>query len=291
MAESDEYSVLILELDRGTEDVVVHLLMEYGALGFETKKEEKHGVLLHAYFPAHRQRDLKHHLPELCARVRQGFPGASIRYEIRRMPFTKWGEEWKQHFRPFHVSPQFVIRPPWSSPVAAQNELIMTLDPGQAFGTGLHESTQVCILELETIVEPGMRILDIGSGSGILSIAGIMLGGKHCCAVDIDMIACRATASNAKLNHMEKVIRPVCADALQWLPRGSWDLIVANIIPPVLTRLLDTLLHGRFSGSRVLFSGIPESEANALIALLETKGMCRITTRSLNEWVLIGFTL
>ncbi|MGH2625876.1 MAG: 50S ribosomal protein L11 methyltransferase, partial [Anaerolineales bacterium] len=159
--------------------------------------------------------------------------------QIRRLPppdfrileDEDWAESWKRHYHPIPVGSRLLVLPSWF-PVPPGDRLILRLDPGQAFGTGTHPSTQVCLELLEEHIRPGARVVDLGCGSGILSLAAARLGAGRVLALDVDEIAVRCAAENVERNQLRQVIH-VAQGSLEALQTGEWrncDLIVANIL-------------------------------------------------------------
>ena len=174
-----------------------------------------------------------------------------------------WAEAWKVHFPILRVGRRLVIRPTWRRHRRAPGDLVIALDPGMAFGTGLHPTTRLCLALLERVAdrgalaEPGVgaaRVLDVGCGSGILSIAAARLGAGRIVAVDTDPIAVEATAANAGRNRLGRRIRARQGS----LPSGEapFDLVLANLIAALLIELADRLRDETRPGGRLVCSGI-----------------------------------
>ena len=169
-----------------------------------------------------------------------------------------WAEAWKSHFPVLRVGRRLVIRPTWRRHRRQPGDVVLSLDPGMAFGTGLHPTTRLCLAALETLADEGRvasaRVLDVGCGSGILAIAAGKLGGPGILGVDTDPIAVESTLANARLNHLARRIRVRQGS----VPTGElpFDLVLANLIASLLVQLAADLRRELAPGGRILASGI-----------------------------------
>jgi ribosomal protein L11 methyltransferase len=170
-----------------------------------------------------------------------------------------WAEAWKRHFPVLRIGRRIVIRPSWRRHRATRDEVLVTLDPGMAFGTGLHPTTRLSLVALERLADgrqPGEinRVLDVGCGSGILSIAAVRLGAARVLGLDIDPMAIESTTENVRRNHLSRRIRARFGS----LPsdRGPYDLVLANIIAGVLVELAHGLADELRPGGWLIGSGI-----------------------------------
>ena len=166
-----------------------------------------------------------------------------------------WADNWKAYFHPEKVGGMLVIKPSWEDYEASPDDIVIELDPGSAFGTGTHPTTAMCLRELETLVKGGMRIFDVGTGSGVLSIAAAKLGATDVTAMDYDKVAVDVAAENIRQNGVEDVVKTGVSDILKSFD-GKADLIVANIIADIIIMLFDELDEHLAEGGRLLASGI-----------------------------------
>ncbi|MBE6084570.1 MAG: 50S ribosomal protein L11 methyltransferase [Selenomonas ruminantium] len=166
-----------------------------------------------------------------------------------------WADNWKAYFHPEKVGGMLVIKPTWEDYEASPDDIVIELDPGSAFGTGTHPTTAMCLRELETLVKGGMRIFDVGTGSGVLSIAAAKLGATDVTAMDYDKVAVDVAAENIRQNGVEDVVKTGVSDILKSFD-GKADLIVANIIADIIIMLFDELDEHLAEGGRLLASGI-----------------------------------
>jgi ribosomal protein L11 methyltransferase len=198
-----------------------------------------------------------------------------------------WVEQWKRFYRPFKLGKRLVIRPPWEPYTAAADELLLTLNPGQAFGTGLHATTQLCIAFLETIsgMRAGLQLLDVGCGSGILSLAGVLFGCAGAFGIDVDRLAVWVARVNARLNHLSKQAS-FAAGSLE-VVTDRFDVVVANILLEPILAMLQPLHTAIVPGGLVVLSGILTAELPQLRGGLVAHGW-RITHQaSQEEWAAV----
>src|SRR5690606_7892226 len=142
-----------------------------------------------------------------------------------------WANSWKEHFHVLRLGKRFVVRPTWREYDARADDLVIDLDPGMAFGTGSHPSTEMCLQLMESLNFAGKPVLDVGAGSGILSVGAILLGAKSVDAVEIDEYAAKALASNVELNGMADRIPVIVGDIAEVLPEETvYDIVLANLI-------------------------------------------------------------
>ncbi len=219
---------------------------------------------------------------------------------IRVLAEEDWANAWKAHYKPLRVGRRFVIVPAWMWPAEKgagpleDGDLPLVLDPGMAFGTGLHPSTQLCLMAMEDAVRPGDRVLDAGCGSGILSIAAARLGAGEVHAFDVDAIAVTATAQNAALNdlpvpvHVFESAGP--GDGPFWAPAAGsprqFDAILVNILVHVIIALLDRGLS-RFlaPGGRMILAGVIAEQEPQLAEALARHGLSVARKLEQGDWV------
>jgi ribosomal protein L11 methyltransferase len=214
--------------------------------------------------------------------------------DFRELADEDWANAWKDHYHPFRVGRKLKIVPTWlaDEPDAHSypEEVVLILDPGMAFGTGLHPTTQSCLRAVEMIVYPGMSVLDAGTGSGILSIAAAKLGAADVAAFDTDILAVRATQENARQNGVAGRIH-VWQGELDSLavkmPDKQWDVVVANILAPVIIQLLSAngLMGYVKPEGRLILSGIIHEQGPGVIGALELSGGKLIDTITAGDWV------
>lgn len=172
-----------------------------------------------------------------------------------------WANNWKQFYHTQRIGKRIVVTPSWEETEVAEGEVQMHLDPGMAFGTGTHDTTRLCLELLEECVGPNTKILDIGTGSGILSVGGVLLGAPSALGVDIDPVAVKVAKENAEINHVTDKTEFVCGDLTEKVS-GKFEIVTANIIADVIIRLLDTVKNYLVKGGNFIISGIIDTRAD-----------------------------
>lgn len=194
-----------------------------------------------------------------------------------------WAEYWKRFYKPFRLGKRLVVRPTWEAYEAQAGDLVIHLDPGMAFGTGTHESTALCAGLLERHMLPGSRVLDVGTGSGILAIAAARLGAKDVLAIDIDPVAVRTARENIEKNGLSHAVTARTGDLLQGT-EGRYDLAVANILADVIIGLSEPILSVLKPGGVFLCSGIIQERAQDVADALQQAGYTLLERADKGEW-------
>jgi len=197
-----------------------------------------------------------------------------------------WANAWKEHFRAHKIGDRVVIKPPWQRYEPREGEVVVELDPGMAFGTGLHPSTKLSVLGVEQVVSTGDRVFDVGTGSGILAIAAIKLGADHVDAVDVETVAIRATKENAQRNDVTDRISVQLGTAGDGEPfEGEYDVVLANIIARILVELSIPLIRATRPGGKLVLAGIIESRERDVVDAFALLGANVVTRRQIDDWV------
>lgn len=206
-----------------------------------------------------------------------------------------WMSAWKQHYRPIPIGKQLLILPAWIDEPPG-NRIAVKIDPSMAFGTGTHPTTQLCMELLEGTVVAGQPVIDVGCGSGILSIGALKLGAAHALAVDIDNAAIRSTRENAQANGVLPRIETGLGSVAE-VREGRFSLrqaplVLANILAPVIIRLFEAGLADLVTpGGKLVLSGILDTQAQDVIRAAEARGLQKVDQRQINDWVAIVMAL
>lgn len=199
------------------------------------------------------------------------FPAAQIEeVQVRETDENEW-QQWKRFFKPVAVSDRIVIKPTWEEYEADENQLIVEIDPGMAFGTGSHESTRMCIQLLDQVIEGGERVFDVGTGSGILAIAAAKLGAGPVFGIDNHEDSVRVAEENVALNGVDGIVT-VSTTPLDNI-REDYRIVVANILAEDLIDMCRSLIDRTIEGGRIILSGILTTKAPMVIGAYEGEGV------------------
>ena len=277
-----------LEVDGEAAEAVADLLARYGHQGvaieqagfpIEVWPDEippAERLIIRAYFPADARAEAA------CQQLRQGLWHLSRLYPMPEPTFTvvkeeDWAEAWKQHYHPLRLGRRLYIRPQWTTvPDPRPDDIVLVMDPGMAFGTGTHPTTQLCLIAIEDLVagRPALDVLDLGCGSGILGIAALKLGAARVLALDTDELAVQATLQNAAHNDVSDRLT-VQQGSLETLRHSArhFDLLLANILAKVIIALCDEGLGDVLrAGGVAVFSGIIHEQADEVEDALRRNG-------------------
>lgn len=199
-----------------------------------------------------------------------------------------WSDTWKQYFHTEKPGERVVIKPTWEEHEPKDDEVVIELDPGAAFGTGTHATTSMCIRQLEKLVKPGMTVFDVGTGSGILSIISAKLGAKNIQAVDYDDSVLKIVEENLEQNNVQDIISVAQSDLMQNV-HGKAELVIANIIADIIIRLFDQLDEHLEQGGTLLTSGIIEDRIEDVLAAAEKHGYGVVERLENKGWACITF--
>lgn len=204
-----------------------------------------------------------------------------------------WENNWKQYFHPLSIGEKFLICPSWEK-VPGEGRTVIEIDPACSFGTGRHETTALCLEELEKQDIAGKDVLDMGCGSGILGIAALKLGAKHVDAVDIDMVATRIAGENAEKNGIPEGLMDIyCGNILtdgtlcESLAQNSYSLILANIVADIISDMLPFFARCLDAQGHMICSGIISPRRDFVVDALGKAGFVIESVREKNEWVAI----
>lgn len=304
-----EWIELIVHTSTYGSDAVSDLLMEKGASGTMVEDREDipdpskpngiweiidpkliesmpEDVLVHAWFepgPA---------FGDLLADLRLRLSGmacdefGSLQIQTKNVKDEDWAEVWKKFYKPFKAGRSLVVKPTWEPYSAGDGELVIEIDPGMAFGSGMHETTSMCLSLLEDTIRGGESVIDVGTGSGILGIGAALLGADKVLAIDIDPTAVKVAKENVEHNRLSGKITVLEGDLLKETA-ASCDICVANIIADVICFFAGPLTSHIRSGGTFICSGIILERENDVVQALTKAGYEIIRTERKGEWVAI----
>jgi ribosomal protein L11 methyltransferase len=201
-----------------------------------------------------------------------------------------WSEAWKANFQPIRVGRRLIVVPAWLDPPLVPEDVPIRLDPGMAFGTGTHPTTQLCLAAIERHLAPGTAVLDLGTGSGILAIAAAKLGSGPVLALDVDAQAVRVARENVAANGVAERVRVERGSVAEVLAGAfgarAQPFVLANILARTIVTLLDAgLAHTVSPGGWLIVSGILDSQAYEVNAALKTHGLALRAQEHIEDWV------
>lgn len=209
------------------------------------------------------------------------------RIEVIGVDEEDWANSWKQYYKPLHIGGRIVVVPAWEKYEPKDGEIIVTMDPGMAFGTGSHETTRLEIELLQKYVKEGCSMLDVGTGSGILAICASKLGAGYCEAYDIDPMAVRVAKENvagAGITNIKCGQSNLLAD----IPVRRYDVICANIVADIILRMLPDIPKFMHKGTVLLASGIISERRDEILSALDKNGLRAVDVLEDNGWCAIG---
>lgn len=305
-----DWNEIMIKTTHEAKEAVANILNEYGAngvvveeavkpddrYGFQfgelyeltDKKFFQNGITIKAYFlNDDKWESIKANIVSSIEQLREfeiDVGDLNIKYDKVRE--SDWENEWKKYFKPFRVTEQFTIVPTWETYDVDQDEQLMILmDPGMAFGTGTHATTKLSLLALEKVIQPNDTIIDVGSGSGILSIAAKLLKAKHVYSYDLDQVAVNSSRNNRDLNGFTNSITVLQNDLLKNVYHdGQVDVIVANILAHIILLTIDDAWAQLKDGGYFVVSGIIEKEVDNIKTALLNCGFSIEETLTEENW-------
>ena len=217
-----------------------------------------------------------------------------LEYEFKNVCEEDWANNWKQYFKPLCVGDKLLIKPSWEEAPADDNRIILEIDPASSFGTGQHNTTQLCLELLEKNINGNEKVLDLGCGSGILSIAAILLGADYCTAVDIDENSVKIAKENAEKNNIPKEkYTAYCGNVItdnelvKTIGNG-YKIVVANIVADVLIGMSDFFSDFLTDDGILIMSGIIVERKDEVIEAVENQGFRVISVAEKDGWAAVS---
>ena len=244
-------------------------------------------VIVRTYLPKDRRLDGRRARIEAGVHL-MGLIKPLSHLEIRTVAPWEWEEAWKAHFHLLHIGQRLVVRPSWQEYEPHGDQIVLTLDPGLAFGTGHHPTTRMCLEQLDRRVQDGMRILDLGTGSGLLAQAALLLGASWVLAVDTEADSIRAARRNLKeagLSNQVKIIRGSIPQPLA----VDMDMVVANISAKVLIALSEHIVKSLKPGGVLIASGVLDERGDEVKEAFVAAGLAEIEIQHSEDWLALCY--
>ncbi len=207
-----------------------------------------------------------------------GVPAVSV----ETVADSDWNENFRKNFTAFRAAGRFVVKPSWEEYNATDEDIVLEIDPGMAFGTGDHESTRMCLELLQRYMSPGVDVMDVGTGSGILGIAAMKLGAKRVLAMDYDPVCVTVARENAQANGVAIQVRQ--SDLLKNADGAPYDIVLANIVADILMRLNKDIGDYLIDKGIYILGGIIEERLDEVISSLQAGGFDILETLSMKDW-------
>lgn len=258
----------------------IYEVIPWGMIDDELLKKDRDSVLIHIYIkPETNPVEIKSFISE-----RLSSQGISHEIDLVLKEEDDWLNNWRQFYSPMEIGEKLLIQPVFKDEPLISNRIMVKIEPGLAFGTGNHESTRLCLKACEDYTKEGMRVLDVGCGSGILSIASVLLGAKEAFGADIDATAVRIANDNAALNNITDKFVAKCGDLTEHA-QGKYDLVLANIVADVIINLTESIKNYMKEDAIFVMSGIIDTREQDVLMALEANGFEVIRRDALNGWV------
>ena len=277
----DTWFHLSLEIPADLVDPVSGVLFDLESCGQQLEDgADARQVRLTAFFPSTAGRE------EVAAALRRGLEGLeAVAIRVENVPQEDWTVSWRRHFRPVFPTPRIAVCPPWDRATDPEGGFTIVIEPKQAFGTGHHETTRLALQALERVLRRGDRVLDVGTGSGILSVAAVKLGACRVTAVDTDATAIENALENFSLNGVETHVEAFTGSAAD--VAGVFDLVAANIASGALISMLSVLKGRTAASGRLILGGVLGREQPMFVRAVEGAGLSVEEVRCEGEWICI----
>lgn len=285
----DIYEFSVMNPEEFSQDLRSSVYYDY----VEDKLLEQKDAVICIYAPRNGQGEEK--LQKIRRAVEQaGQMGLKVRMEFSGLQEEDWMNNWKKYFKPTKIGEKMLIKPSWEPLPQTGDRIVLEIDPSSSFGTGTHETTRLCIEALETMVHPGDEVLDMGCGSGILSVAAALLGAKSVTGVDIEEDSIRVSKENAARNGLSsEKVRLFLGNVLQdealadRIADRAYDVIAANIVADVIKAMTPLFFRYLRPGGTIVCSGIIIERAEEVRAALCTGGLQILELKKAGEWAAI----
>ncbi|MBW1605505.1 50S ribosomal protein L11 methyltransferase [Lactobacillus sp. Sy-1] len=280
-----EWQELTVKTNNESIEAINNMLMEAGASGIQVD-DHSAVVVINAYF--NERVKINELIPELQVRIDQladfGLDPSPAEISLKPVNDDSWALTWEKYYHPTRLTRFLTVVPDWEEyQPTSQNELIIKLNPGRAFGTGTHPTTILTLQGLETVIRGGESMLDVGTGSGVLSIAAKLMGVEHIKAFDLDEVAVSSALENINLNPVAKDVEVSANDMLNGID-DVVDIIAANMLSDVIQPLIPQAFNCLKPGGKMVISGIINDKFDLIIDTLVQNGFTISETLAMDDW-------
>ena len=214
----------------------------------------------------------------------EGYDLGGCAISVNQVREQDWANEWKKYYKPTHIGRSLVVRPSWEAYQPREGERVIEVDPGMAFGTGIHETTRMCLILLEKYLKQGDACIDIGCGTAILGIAAALLGGSEVLAIDFDPVAVEAAQGNIERNGVQDRVRAMQGDLLHGVAAMPSDILLVNIVADVIIGLMPGLGPFLKEDGVIIASGIIRERADEVRDAIDRAGYEVVEELNMGEW-------
>lgn len=216
----------------------------------------------------------------------------SLEIDIKQVDDEDWSNNWKAYYKPFEIGTRLLVKPAWEALNGTTERIVLAMEPGMVFGTGTHQTTRMCMELIESNIATGDSVLDLGCGSGILSVTALLLGAGHAVAVDVDPLAEQAVSNNAQLNNIPSskyeilIGNAVTDEAIKRRLNGEkFDIVLANIVSDVIIALAPSIAEHLKQGGKLITSGIITEREAQVEAALKANGLSKLERIEQDDWL------
>lgn len=280
------WTELTLSLPAKYQDLLVGQLAAIGFQGFLQENDS-----LGCYIPKNLWKPaLKKSLQDLIERFQREFRGLECNWHVRLVKHKNWNAAWERSIGVVEATQKIVIAPSWKKlRKRDKGKIVLRIDPKMAFGTGHHETTRLSLVLLEDYLRPGSRVLDVGTGTGVLAIAAVKLGAQSALGIDNDEWAIDNARENVVRNNVSRAARIQKGDATK-KTKSTYDLITANIDLPTMTLALKTIVRSLKPQGTIIVSGLLQTDLSRFMDLISHLGIIPLEMLTENEWVAVSLT-